>query len=157
MEIHSAALWIWSWIRSIMIRMLYNPFAKKSTPCPCSNSLQCVSAFLVYEINELCNGTIKAYINTIEVLIYTLTQLACSSALSWACHKFEKWHSNAVATNLPKIDPKSQKSAVCTQQLVERRNKKGCVTYIIMFRGLLCNYCVSIPFLKLMMLNISGP
>jgi hypothetical protein len=28
------------------------------------------------------------------------------------------------------------------------RNRKGCVTFIIMFRRLLSNYCVSIPFIN---------
>jgi hypothetical protein len=35
----------------------------------------------------------------------------------------------------------------------DREEKEGCVTYIIIFRGLVSNYCVSIPFLKLMMLT----
>jgi hypothetical protein len=33
------------------------------------------------------------------------------------------------------------------------RKRKGCVTYILMFRGLLSNYCVAIPYLKLMMVT----
>jgi hypothetical protein len=57
-----------------------------------------------------------------------------------------------VGTKQPKMDPESQKSAVhnrLTKQVIGWK-RKGCVTLIIMFRGLLSNYCVSIPFLKLM-------
>jgi hypothetical protein len=70
---------------------------------------------------------------------------------------FEKWYSNAVATKQPKSDPTSQKSALHNSWTKEEivRKRKGCVTYIIMFQVLLSNYCVSIPFLKLMMVNIS--
>jgi hypothetical protein len=43
----------------------------------------------------------------------------------------------------------------CRQQLDEgsdcEEKTKGCVTYVTMFRGLLSNYCVSIPLLKRMM------
>jgi hypothetical protein len=53
-----------------------------------------------------------------------------------------------VATKQPHIDPKSQKS----KEAIARK-RKGCVTEILMFRGLLSNYCVSIPFLKLMMVT----
>jgi multidrug transporter EmrE-like cation transporter len=46
----------------------------------------------------------------------------------------------------------SQVNNSLTKEAITRK-RKGCVTWIIMFRGLLCNYCISITFLKLMMVK----